>query len=233
MAIRHIVALGIGLGLLLALFFGSDLAQRNIRPIADRPLKAWDDGSTPRKIVAFGTSLTAGNAWPDRLASSLSACFGHRVDVTRVAAPGAGSAWAIKAVQNVVVLEPDVVLVEFAINDADLRDGVDLATSRLQHAALFDTLARELPKAQVVAMTMSPAYGVRRLLRPRLGNAYAQVVELATERGLALVDLYPRWLEMNDKALLPDGVHPTDAATLRVIDPTLLNAFAKATGRSC
>lgn len=231
MTIRFIPISG-AVVLVLALL-GFVLTRGDDRPVSDAPMAPWSDGETPRHIVAFGTSLTAGNGWPDRLGIALRDCFGHAVTVTRVAAPGVGSAWAVEAVPRVIDLAPDVVLVEFAINDADLTDGVSRAVSRRQHDALFRALEQGLPEARVVALTMSPAHGVRGVLRPGLARVYAQVVEVAEQRGLAVIDFYPRWRALDDRALLPDGLHPTDAATERVMDPVLVDAFAQATGHSC
>ena len=209
------------------------LMPRDHLPVQDLPIAPWADGKTPRHVVAFGTSLTAGNGWPDRLGDALATCFGHPVVVDRVALPNAGSDWGLGAVPRVVALSPDVVVVEFAINDADLRDGVSLAQSRLQHIALFDVLAHELPDARIVAMTMSPAFGPRGWIRLRLGRYYAQVVEVAHIKRIALFDFYPRWRAIDTRSLLPDGLHPTNAATQRIMGKVMLQSVSRAAGLDC
>lgn len=214
----------IGLGL---------LATRPSVEVRDLPLQPWPTGAVPERIVAFGTSLTAGNAWPDRLTMALTECFGRSVEVARIAAPGAGSLWGVSAVPQVIALAPDLVLIEFAINDADLRDGVRRSVSRTQHIAVIDALAVALPDARVVLLTMSPAYGPRGWMRPRLARYYADVAALAAERDLGLIDLYPRWQTDGARADLPDGLHPTNEATERIVDPVLLQAMADATGQPC
>jgi lysophospholipase L1-like esterase len=197
----------------------------------DLPFETLAAGETPKRIVAFGTSLTQGNRWPERLAMGLSECFGHPVEVLRVAGPGQGSTWALDHVGQVIALDPDVVLMEFAINDADLRDGVGRAVSRRQHAALVDALVAGLPEARIALMTMSGATGARGLMRPLLAAYYADVATLAKQRGLALFDFYPRWRASGLDA--HDGLHPDDTATAQVMDQVLQAGFVAGTGQVC
>lgn len=223
----------LGLGCVGLLAMAGAWMVRNDRPIQDVAFAPFATDETPRRIVAFGTSLTAGNAWPDRLGVALTRCFEHPVTVSRVATAGAGSAWGLAAVPDVVALAPDVVLIEFTINDADIRDGVSVAQSRVQHQALFDQLKQNLPDARLVVMTMSPARGLRAWLRPRLARYVAQVVDLAATQDIAIIDFTPRWQAVEWRALLPDGLHPTDAATARIMDGVLIASFANAAGRQC
>lgn len=223
--------MGLGIGLIFVCWMGAG-GPAGFRPALpqDRPIAPWPAGQTPARIVAFGTSLTLGNPWPDRLAQALSACFGHPVEMIRVADYGQDSGWALTQIDRVVAAAPDVVLIEFAINDADLRDGVSPAQGRARHDALVAQLAAALPETRLVMMTMSPAYGLRGLLRPRLAQHYQGVRALAEAAGLGLADLTPRWRGQPRPA---DGLHPDAAATRQVIDPVLLGLFGQATGRVC
>jgi hypothetical protein len=214
-----------------AIFFSAGSAPRD-RPIPNWPIEGRDFGETPLRIVAFGTSLTAGNDWPRRLGKGLTACLGHPVEMIRVAEPGMGSSWALEHVAEVAAFEPEVVLIEFSINDADLRDGVSRSRGRRQHEALIDSLQKELPEARLVLMTMSPAYGLRGLLRPFLTEHYADVADLAYARDLGLIDLYPRWRNSNvDRPA--DGLHPDNEATRAVVDAPVLAAFTDALETGC
>ena len=213
---------------------------RSVAPVVqtsaprDRPLAPTLADSAPLHILAFGTSLTARNHWPDRLAATLRACLEHPVTLNRVAAPGANALWGVQAVERVIAQAPDVVLIEFAINDADLRDGVSLTQAKTHLEMILTRLRTELPQTQPVLLTMSPATGLRGGLRPRLAAHYAQVTEIAAAQGLAAIDLYPRWLTAGlTREEMPDGLHPTDAATARVVDPALRAAFVTAMGATC
>lgn len=168
----------------------------------------FEDPARPAQILAFGTSLTARAPWPEDLGDTLSACLGHPVQMARVAQNGMGSAWALEQLDRVIAARPDLVLVEFAINDADLLDGVSLRRSRAQHADLLAGLRRALPDTRVLLMTMNPVSGpLRHLQRPRLGAYYGMYHELAAAHGAGLADLYPRW-QASGPADLPDGLHP-------------------------
>lgn len=203
------------------------------RAALDRPIPPLPQGSEPLSIVAFGTSLTARYDWPDALAGALRRCLSRPVEVTRVAMPGAGSGWALANVGRVRATAPDLVLVEFSINDADLLDGVSLAESRANHERLLSLLAGR-PEMRVALLTMSPAIGLRGLIRWRLDAYYALYGPLAERHGAGLVDLRMRWGEVDDLArALPDGVHPLDEVATAVIVPPLLAAIGQAAGARC
>lgn len=211
---------------------------------ADRPLAALppadpapDPAGTPLRIVAFGTSLTAPPGWPEALVARLEACLGRPVALTRVAGPGQGTTWALTQTDRVIAARPDLVLIEFAINDADAEDGIGLAASRANHGRLLDALAAGLPGAQLVLLTMNPVAGpLQGLLRGRLPLYSAMVRDLAAARDLPLADLTPRWQAAiaADPALRPpDGLHPEAAATVAVVAPALAGIIGAAAGRDC
>lgn len=187
-------------------------------------------GTGPFRIVALGTSLTARGDWPDSLGARLSACAGRPVTVERVARAGAGSNWGRDQVAAVLALSPDLVLIEFAINDADLRDGVSLARARDNHLALIAALEAGRPGLPLMLMTMNRAEGLRGLMRPRLAAHHAQYRDLAAGQGpgqgVGLIDLAPLWAAAlaagRGPELLPDGLHPTDAAVAEIALPAMV-----------
>lgn len=208
-------------------------AARPMTDIADRPLAPLP-AEGPLTITAFGTSLTAKNDWPEALGRALTTCLGREVRIGRVALPGAGSAWGQGAVDRVIAQTPDLVLMEFAINDADMRDGVPLAVARQQHDTILTRLADALPDAQILMMTMSPAYGLRGWSRPFLAQHYAQYRDLAEAHATGLLDVHPRWLAA-PQALrrFDDGLHPGDAAVREVLLAPLSEAVVEAAGGGC
>ena len=204
---------------------------------ADLPLAPFGTPGAPARIVAFGTSLTARAGWPEALAARLEACLGHPVALVRVAESGRGTGWALEQTGRVAAARPDLVLVEFAINDADLLGGEGLAASRANHERLLDALAAGLPGVPVLLMTMNPVAGpVRQLQRPFLADYDTMLRDLAAERGLALADLAPRWQAAiaADPALRPpDGLHPDPAAAAAVAAAPLAALIGAAAGRAC
>ncbi len=189
-------------------------------------------GQGPIRIVALGTSLTRNGLWPDDLASALIACSGRPVLVTRIAEVGENSAWGLTQVQAVTALQPDLVLIEFAINDADLRDGQNLDAALDAHQRLLDALATAAPAARPVLMTTNRAFGLRGLMRPWLSAHYEQYRRLAAARHIGLIDLAPLWAAapatgQDGVPLLPDGLHPTDAAVARVAFSSLVTELGR------
>ncbi len=185
----------------------------------------------PLRIVALGTSLTAYYDWPDRLSTALGACLARPVEVSVVAKGGMGSAWGLEHVASVAAMAPDIVLVEFAVNDADLRLMTPLSASTQTHRQIVAELRAARPGARIVLMTMSPARGLRGLLRPRLARHYASYRPLAADLDTGLVDLYPRWLARPDPAAgMGDGVHPDREVAAGVILPVLVPYLATLAG---
>lgn len=178
----------------------------------------------PIRLLVFGTSLSARALWPDRLAQT---CAGGSLDVTRIARAGAGSDWAARTLPEVIATRPDVVLMEFTINDADMLDGLSLDRSTTHHRAILSALTEALPDTLVWLMTTSPAHGPRGWVRPRLPRYHAMLRDLAAETGAGLLDLTPIWRKaLSDPAtrrrILPDGLHPDPEAEADLILPALI-----------
>lgn len=178
-------------------------------------------------LLALGTSLTANYQWPHELARQLSRCLARKVDIEVLAVAGANSSQAAKQFGSRRNRRPDIVLVEFASNDADFLDGTGLDKSRSNHKALLGRIREDVPGAQVVLMTMNPAFGLRGWVRPQLMKYNEMYRGLAAYNDVALVDLTPSWSESlaatGYKVQLPDGLHPTQAAASRIILPTVRN----------
>lgn len=218
-------------GVLLALFLAlrpTPVPQDRLIPIAlpqDRPLR----------ITAMGTSLTHNELWTARLGDVLSGCLGHPVEVAVVAKAGAAVDWALTQVDAVAATRPDVVLVEFAINDADIEDGHWMRDARAMHQALLAELRAQIPEAALMLMTMSPAHGWRGWIRPGLREHYLQYRALAEAQNVGLIDLYPRWLALprDQRGLADDGLHPDREVAAEVIAPAAAGVLARMAGQGC
>lgn len=178
-------------------------------------------GGDRLRIAAFGTSLTAHGNWPDKLAERLSACTGAPASMTRIAQAGASTRWALTAVPEVVAARPDVVLIEFAHNDAALNRPISRSASAANIATILTRLREALPAARVYVMGMNPVSGLRGALRPSLDSFIDAQRAIAEKHGARFVDHRPLWAALRpderDRAI-PDGLHPTDeAATLTMV----------------
>lgn len=195
-------------------------------PVPDpRPLRTQD---TPTRIVALGTSLTARATWPERVAEQLASC-GLAATVDIVARPGVGSGWGLRQLGRVVAADPDVVLVEFAINDAALHRLTPLAVSRRRHRQLLTRLAADTD-AEIVLLVTNPVEGLRnRLLRPGLDTYYELYRTLARAQGVGAIDVRAAWARLpaaERRGLLPDGLHPSVTADQQITAPAVLRALA-------
>ena len=201
----------------------------------DIPLAPMELPDRPLKIVYFGTSLTANYDWPEALGAQLSGCLGDTVQGTKIAQPGAGSAWA-EAQTHRVLGEPlaDLVLLEFAINDADILDGAFPSEGLATHRRIIEDIQSASPAPQIVLMTMSPAHGLRGLARPLLPVHYDNYRTLAQEYDLALSDHYSRWLELPaEERSFDDGLHPPEGQPSEVMVMPLAGMIGDALGVDC
>lgn len=231
-ALRTFVRLALIIAVVAGVYLWA-LRDRGWAPI-DRAIPQIDSGNMPMTIAVLGTSLTARGDWPDAVATALGTCLNRRVTVQRFAEAGANSDWGRERIADVIAARPDLVLIEFAVNDADLRDGVSLPDSILNHTAMLRDLGRDLPDARVALMTTSPVFGLRGWLRPRLATYYASYGDVAAGAETGVIDLYARWRELPEpKALFPDGLHPDAAGATALIAPAVTEAIGKAAGRNC
>lgn len=221
-ALAALVALAVA-GPLLRLLPGP--GERTLSPVAlpDHPLR----------IAALGTSLTARADWPDQLQSALQACA-PGASVQRFAKAGARSDWGLAEAGAVLASRPDLVIVELAMNDADLTDGLMLWTSRATHRALLGRIAAAGPAPRVILLTVNPVRGWRSVTRPFLPLYQRAYGPLADESGAGLVDGLSLWQARGvDAAAVPDGVHPDPGIEAQVLTPALVAAVGQAYGVTC
>ena len=150
--------------------------------------------------------------------------------VERLAKPGANSAWGAAALRDRLAAgpAPDALVVEFSINDSSLWRGMTLAASRARHEEILQMAgATDVP---VWLATMSPAFGRKAWERPGQVAYRALYADLAAEQGAGLVAMVPAWLALSvpdRQHLMPDGLHPTEAAMEGVAMPRLVTALEK------
>jgi lysophospholipase L1-like esterase len=183
----------------------------------------------PLHILLVGTSLTAGGDWPDALGDRLNACRTSRVTIERLALPGATGDWGAAALAERLNSSPlpQLVLVEFTINDARLFRGLSMRTSRRLTERMVAAIARA--GATPLLLTMSPAIGVRALGRPWAAAYRAQYGEIAAATGAGLVETVAAFEALPPQELrraIPDGVHPTNEAMINILVPEMFRQLA-------
>jgi lysophospholipase L1-like esterase len=114
-------------------------------------------------------------------------------------------------IERIVATCPDVVLIEFSLNDASWLKGVSLRQSRRNTEEIVARLLGALPLTTIYLMTMNPVYGLRRWIRPRLKAYYDLYGELAKGLWVGHIDSRPAWNRLTRPQLtiaIHDGLHP-------------------------
>lgn len=181
-------------------------------------------GTRPVTWVALGSSLSAG-PWPAAAASRINRCTGRQVNAVQMAGPGQGSDWGLAQIPRVIAAKPEIVTLEFTINDADLRRGITRAESRSNHLAMIEALQTALPGVRIVLLRLGRAHGLRAGLRPMQGAYDAALVRMAARSGVGIIDLRTAWRDAPSEDR-PDGLHPTREADLARTAPAAARALA-------
>ncbi len=189
--------------------------------------------------VVYGSSLSAESSrWPWRRCGGawvgeLRRRMGGVVRLLNRSAWGWTSDDAVRAFgPRVLALQPDLVLFEFAVNDADARRNCPVERSTRNLEVMLDALAASRPAARAAVMITHPVAGPYARQRPCLAEHYALWRQTALRRGCLLVDLEPVWMGLlrgepaHFAALVPDGLHPS-AEAAAVIGPVVETALAR------
>lgn len=189
----------------------------------------------PQRIVFFGTSLTHGGAWVGQVTAVLQKEFPDLVTTFNGAMSGQTSRWGLSALQkNVIDQKPDVVFIEFSVNDAVDRFEIPLEESRKNLETIIDKILAANPRCQIILHVTNPVVdrpvgdkGARSKL-----EFYQQMYrDVGARRGLLVVDDMPVWQRVLDKGpaeykkYVPDGLHPNAQGCELVITPTILSAI--------
>ncbi len=183
-------------------------------------------------LVVYGTSLTASGTWPGSLKALLDKKFPGLVTLTNSGGSGMCSIWGLENLENKVLkFNPDVVFVEFAMNDAHEKFKLSREDARKNLETMIARIREKLPKCRIILLTMNPATGAGGKSRPALDAYYDNYREVAKAGKLALIDVNAAWKRLIEKdpatfnKFIPDGVHPTPEGTEQVIMPVLEGAL--------
>jgi len=192
-------------------------------------------GGHPQKIVFYGTSLTADGAWVRLLGEALRGRFGELVQLVNRAKSGEHSRWGrTHFSERVLSQEPDVLFLEFSVNDATERFAISSEMARENLENMLEATKASFPDCEVILQVMNPVIDRppgHSGYRPNLA-AYQQMYrDVAAERGLCLIDHMPAWTEILSRdedafrTLVPDGLHPGEEGYKTVVMPKLLKTL--------
>ena len=175
---------------------------------ADRPV-----------LVCFGDSITAGyglsagESFPDALQRDLDG-RGYRYKVNNQGTNGATTKDAVAELHSILLLHPEVVIVEFGGNDG-LR-GLPPSETRRNLDAVLTGLENAHIKVLLAGITLPPNYGSDYI------QSFEQVFrDLAAKHHTAFVPMIYKDLVHVPGTIQADGIHPT-AKGSEIIAKTLL-----------
>jgi acyl-CoA thioesterase-1 len=188
------------------------------------------------KIVALGTSLTGGTwRWVDVMEEWLNESYpnqaiienlgvGASASMTVPAMEGNKYTWnrcGLDRVQEAIAINPDVVFIEFAVNDAYIPYDISLEQSRQNLESIIRFLKDANPKIEIILQTMNVVIDLPELNqhastdRENLHLYHEMYRDVAKRNQLLLIDHHPNWkryLQNEGKEaylkIVTDGVHP-------------------------
>ena len=178
---------------------------------ADRPV-----------VVCFGDSITAGyglqtgQSFPDALQRDLDS-RGYHYKVNNQGESGATTKDAVEELRSILLLHPEVVIVEFGGNDG-LR-GLPPSETRRNLDAVLTALENAHIKILLAGITLPPNYGADYI------QSFEQVFrDLAAKHHVAFVPMIYKDMVHVPGTIQSDGIHPT-AKGSEIIAKTLLPAL--------
>jgi acyl-CoA thioesterase-1 len=173
-------------------------------------------------LICYGDSITAGygleagQSFPDALQRDLDR-RGYHYKVINHGTSGATTKDAVAGLHSILLMHPQVVIVEFGGNDG-LR-GLPLAETRRNLDAVLTGLEKAHIKTVLAGITLPPNYG----------QEYIQQFELifrdlARKHHTTSVPMIYKNLVNVPDTIQPDGIHPTSKGS-EIIARTLLLAL--------
>lgn len=184
----------------------------------------------PQTIVIMGTSLSAvpqGGNWTDIFSDKLNAEFGELVNIINFCHGGESSHDGLKILQSVIDTKPDVVFIEYSMNDSHPYYGISVRESYDNLDTIVQGILKENPNCEIIIETMNPAYGKHAEQRSSLKDYYQAYRYYAYSHNMKFIDYYKMWLDvLKDNQLqstyIPDDIHPAQEGAEIVIIPTLM-----------
>lgn len=185
-------------------------------------------------IVVYGTSLSANpNGWPAMLEKEIDKRYPSLIKVENMAAGAMWSTWGVQNLdERVLSKKPDLVLIEFAINDAYLPYKTSKKVCQVNLEYMIDRILEQNPKCDVVIQIMNMPTGIHfHEHRPDFESYNEVYRNVAKSRNLLLIDHTIYWKPILEKGLpeylklVPDGIHPEELARRTLVTPCILKSL--------
>jgi lysophospholipase L1-like esterase len=183
-------------------------------------------------VVVYGTSLSSGShgqAWMGEVARQLNEKYGDHLNYFLAGKGGMWSTWGVQHLEDSVIKKnPDVVIIEFGINDAFMKYNTSPKLARLNLEYMIKRIRLHNQTCEVVLQIMNMPVGKSASFRPDLKAYYNMYRNVAKKEKLLLIDHYPNWQKIlnlgEDKFLkhVPDGIHPNEESGRKIIAPFII-----------
>ncbi|MCU0785455.1 MAG: right-handed parallel beta-helix repeat-containing protein, partial [Verrucomicrobia bacterium] len=192
----------------------------------------------PQRIVFYGTSLTASGIWTSQMQSAVDSVYPGLVTYINSGGSGKASDWGVTNLQTKVINQtPDVVFIEFSVNDAAVILNVSRAQALANLSTMVNSIRSARPNCEIILQVMNPVD--RRdtdTYSPRTDLAFYQqdYRNFAATNGLQFIDHMPAFQALLDegsdayRVFVPDGLHPNAEGFARYLTPVLLQAIGLA-----
>ncbi len=187
------------------------------------------------RVVVYGTSLSAHGAWLPQVKSALAESYPDQIDWINTSGSGKNSDWGLKNLDSrVLIHQPDVVFLEFAINDAVARLHCPVKRAESNLRTMIHRIRKANPETQIILQTTNPVFQRPKGHtghRPGLEKYYQMVRRVAKETRTLLADQEPVWRQILKEApthfptLVPDGLHPNALGGQEVAAPVVLETL--------
>ena len=137
-------------------------------------------------------------------------------------------------IPEAIAAKPDVVFIEFAVNDAYVLYNISLDQSRRNLESMIHSLREANPEVEIILQTMNliidmPDLGIAPSSdRPELLEYHDMYKQVAKKYKLKIIDHYPNWKSFYEREgreeflkVVTDGIHPNLEGYRKVLLPEL------------
>ena len=206
--------------------------EKKPQVIPQRVFKALEAGKA-QTVVIYGTSVSIMGQWANEVDAYFQRLYPGQVTFFNSAQSGMHSIWGVENLkERVLDKQPDLVFIEFAINDAATKHGISTTDCRNNLDTMVIALKAQNPRVEIILQTMNPAWDSPKVPksfasdRPHLEEYYQVYRDYAMTHNFALVDNYLVWNKVLQedpegfKKMVPDGIHPDSAGSSQIAWPT-------------
>lgn len=198
----------------------------------DKVIRKLENGEN-QKIVVYGTSLSASEkGWPAMLEESLNESYSGKAEVINSAQAAMWSTWGVENLRKrVLEHKPDMVILEFAMNDAFLPYTTSVEAAKLNLEYMVRRIKELYPDCSIFIQVMNMPIAEHKIQRPNIGLYYEMYRKEAKRLKVKLIDHYEYWVPLLEKGetefleYVPDGIHPSPTAQKELILPHILKAL--------